>query len=168
MGGWDDGAAVQGKAQLRLLSALSTLRLQDSTERTDASGIAHHPVPEVRRRIRRDGGPKTHQHILSAAFARRHTLGPMRSKRALPKQAASFIETMDCLPVSKLPDGALLGAPRQPRPDGSPANERERHNGPRGLIPRPHSRRAKSPRYGVKTIEVSPGGGTPQLIAVVR
>jgi hypothetical protein len=23
----------------------------------------------------------------------------------LPKQAASFIETMDCLPVSKLPDG---------------------------------------------------------------
>jgi ATP-dependent DNA ligase len=29
----------------------------------------------------------------------------MRSKRALPKQAASFIETMDSLPVSKLPDG---------------------------------------------------------------
>jgi DNA ligase D-like protein (predicted ligase) len=29
----------------------------------------------------------------------------MPSKRALPKQAASFIETMDCLPVSKLPDG---------------------------------------------------------------
>jgi ATP-dependent DNA ligase len=26
-------------------------------------------------------------------------------KRALPKQAASFIATMDCLPVSKLPDG---------------------------------------------------------------
>jgi hypothetical protein len=29
----------------------------------------------------------------------------MPNKRALPKQAASFIETMDCLPVSKLPDG---------------------------------------------------------------
>jgi hypothetical protein len=29
----------------------------------------------------------------------------MPSNRALPKQAASFIETMDCLPVSKLPDG---------------------------------------------------------------
>jgi hypothetical protein len=29
----------------------------------------------------------------------------MPIKRALPKQAASFIETMDCLPVSKLPDG---------------------------------------------------------------
>jgi ATP-dependent DNA ligase len=29
----------------------------------------------------------------------------MPSKRALPMQAASFIETMDCLPVSKLPDG---------------------------------------------------------------
>jgi ATP-dependent DNA ligase len=29
----------------------------------------------------------------------------MPSKRALPKEAASFIETMDCLPVSKLPDG---------------------------------------------------------------
>jgi hypothetical protein len=29
----------------------------------------------------------------------------MPSKRALPKQAASFIETMDCLPVSRLPDG---------------------------------------------------------------
>jgi hypothetical protein len=29
----------------------------------------------------------------------------MPNKRALPEQAASFIETMDCLPVSKLPDG---------------------------------------------------------------
>jgi hypothetical protein len=29
----------------------------------------------------------------------------MPSKRALPMQAARFIETMDCLPVSKLPDG---------------------------------------------------------------
>jgi DNA ligase D-like protein (predicted ligase) len=29
----------------------------------------------------------------------------MPSKQALPKQAAGFIETMDCLPVSKLPDG---------------------------------------------------------------
>jgi hypothetical protein len=28
----------------------------------------------------------------------------MPNKRALPQQAASFIETMDCLPVSKLPD----------------------------------------------------------------
>src|ERR1700677_892352 len=31
--------------------------------------------------------------------------GPMPNTRALPKQAASFIETMDCLPVSKLPEG---------------------------------------------------------------
>jgi hypothetical protein len=68
MGGWDDGAAVQRKAQLRLLSALSTLWLQDSAERVDAPGIAHHPVPEVRRSIRRDGGPETHQHILIWAF----------------------------------------------------------------------------------------------------
>src|SRR6202034_397833 len=29
----------------------------------------------------------------------------MPNTRALPKQAASFIETMDCLPVSKLPEG---------------------------------------------------------------
>ena len=29
----------------------------------------------------------------------------MPNKLALPEQAASFIETMDCLPVSKLPDG---------------------------------------------------------------
>jgi DNA ligase D-like protein (predicted ligase) len=29
----------------------------------------------------------------------------MPNKGALPKQAAGFIETMDCLPVSKLPDG---------------------------------------------------------------
>jgi ATP-dependent DNA ligase len=29
----------------------------------------------------------------------------MPTKQALPKQAAGFIETMDCLPVSKLPDG---------------------------------------------------------------
>jgi hypothetical protein len=37
----------------------------------------------------------------------------------LPKQAARFIETMDCLPVSKLPDGPewiyeiLCGAPHK-------------------------------------------------------
>ncbi len=105
MGGWDDDAAVQRKAQFRLLSALPTLRLQDSAERVDAAGIAHHPVPEVRQRIRRDGAPETHQHVLSAAFPPAATLGPMPSKRALPKQAASFIETMDCLPVPKLPDG---------------------------------------------------------------
>jgi hypothetical protein len=35
----------------------------------------------------------------------RDTLGPMPSKRALPRQAVGFIETMDCLPVPKLPDG---------------------------------------------------------------
>jgi hypothetical protein len=29
----------------------------------------------------------------------------MPNKLALPEQAANFIETMDCLPVSKLPDG---------------------------------------------------------------
>jgi ATP-dependent DNA ligase len=29
----------------------------------------------------------------------------MPNKLALPEQAAGFIETMDCLPVSKLPDG---------------------------------------------------------------
>jgi ATP-dependent DNA ligase len=29
----------------------------------------------------------------------------MPNKPALPKQAASFIETMDCLSVSNLPDG---------------------------------------------------------------
>jgi bifunctional non-homologous end joining protein LigD len=29
----------------------------------------------------------------------------MPTEQALPKQAAGFIETMDCLPVSKLPDG---------------------------------------------------------------
>jgi ATP-dependent DNA ligase len=29
----------------------------------------------------------------------------MPNKLASPEQAASFIETMDCLPVSKLPDG---------------------------------------------------------------
>jgi hypothetical protein len=34
-----------------------------------------------------------------------HTLGPVPNQRALPKQAATFIETMDCLPVAKLPHG---------------------------------------------------------------
>ena len=29
----------------------------------------------------------------------------MPKRVALPKQAAGFIETMDCLPVSKLPEG---------------------------------------------------------------
>jgi ATP-dependent DNA ligase len=29
----------------------------------------------------------------------------MPKKRALPKQAAHFIETMDCLPVPRLPEG---------------------------------------------------------------
>jgi ATP-dependent DNA ligase len=32
-------------------------------------------------------------------------LAPVPNKLALPKQAAGFIETMDCLPVSKLPEG---------------------------------------------------------------
>jgi hypothetical protein len=30
---------------------------------------------------------------------------PMPNKRALPKQAAGFIKTMDCLSVSKMPEG---------------------------------------------------------------
>jgi ATP-dependent DNA ligase len=29
----------------------------------------------------------------------------MPKKQALPKQPAGFIETMDCLPVSRLPEG---------------------------------------------------------------
>ncbi len=68
MGGWDDDTAVQRKAQLRLLSSLPALRLQDSAERADASGIPYHPVPEVRRSIRRDVRPETHQHLLSTAL----------------------------------------------------------------------------------------------------
>ena len=32
-------------------------------------------------------------------------MAPEPNKLALPKQAARFIETMDCLPVSKLPEG---------------------------------------------------------------
>jgi hypothetical protein len=36
--------------------------------RADASGIAHHPVPEVRRSIRRDGWPETHQYVLNATL----------------------------------------------------------------------------------------------------
>jgi hypothetical protein len=68
MGGWEDDAAVQRKAQLRLLSALPVLWLQDSAERVDAPGIAHHPVPEVRRSVRRDGWPEAHQHVLNAAL----------------------------------------------------------------------------------------------------
>jgi hypothetical protein len=75
MGGWDDDAAVQRKAQLRLRSSLPALRLPDSTEGADAPGIAHHQVPEVRRGVRRDGWPEAHQHILRAAVAARHTLG---------------------------------------------------------------------------------------------
>src|ERR1700691_3817122 len=43
--------------------------------------------------------------ISTVALPAGHTLGPVPTKRALPKQAASFIETMDCLPVAKLPDG---------------------------------------------------------------
>jgi ATP-dependent DNA ligase len=96
MGGWDDDTAVQRKAQLRLLASLPALRLQDSAERAEAPGIAYHPVPEVQRNLRRDGRPETHQHVLSAALP---------NKLALPEQTASFIETMDCLPVTKLPDG---------------------------------------------------------------
>ena len=69
MGEWDDDTAVQRKTQLRLLSSLPALWLQDSAERADASGIAHHPVPEVRRSIRRDEWPETHQHLLSAALS---------------------------------------------------------------------------------------------------
>jgi DNA ligase D-like protein (predicted ligase) len=45
------------------------------------------------------------KHISTVALPAGHTLGPVPNMRALPKQAASFIETMDCLPVAKLPDG---------------------------------------------------------------
>jgi hypothetical protein len=75
MGGHDDGAAVQRKAQLQLLSSLPALQLPDSAKRIDAPGIAHHPVPEVRRRVRRDEWPEAHQHILRAALPARLTLG---------------------------------------------------------------------------------------------
>jgi hypothetical protein len=75
MGGQDDGAAVQRKAQLRLLTSLPALRLPDSAKRADASGIAHHQVPEVRWSVRRDGWPEAHQHILRAALPARLTLG---------------------------------------------------------------------------------------------
>src|SRR5277367_3577454 len=68
MGGWDDDTAIQRKAQLRLLSSLPALRLQDSAKRADAAGIAHPQVPEVRRSLRRDGRPETHQYLLSAAL----------------------------------------------------------------------------------------------------
>jgi hypothetical protein len=81
MGGRDDDTAVQRKAQLRLLSALPALRLQDSAERADASGIAYHPVLEVRRSIRRDGWPETRQHVLIAA------LPAAAYTRAISKQA---------------------------------------------------------------------------------
>lgn len=67
MGGPDHDTAVQRKAELRLLASLPALRLQDSAERADAPGLAHHPVPEVQRNLRRDGRPGTHQHLLSAA-----------------------------------------------------------------------------------------------------
>jgi hypothetical protein len=105
MGGWDDGAAVQRKAQLRLLTSLPVLRLQDSAEGANSSGIAHHPVPKMQRSLRRDGRAETGQHLLSRGPSRSGThWDAMRSKRALLKQVASFIETMDGLPVSKLLD----------------------------------------------------------------
>ena len=66
MGGWDDDTAVQRKAQLRLLASLPALWLQNSAQRADAPGLAHHPVSEVQRNLRRDGWPETHQHLLSA------------------------------------------------------------------------------------------------------
>ncbi len=85
MGGWDDDTAVQRKAQLRLLSSLPALRLQNSAERADASGITHHPVPEVRRSIRRDEWPETHQHLLSAALpAAAYTGVPCQASRHCP------------------------------------------------------------------------------------
>jgi hypothetical protein len=87
MGGWDDDTAVQRKAQLRLLSSLPALRLQNSAERADASGITHHPVPEVRRSIRRDGWPETHQHLLSAALpAAAYTGVPCQPSRHCPSK----------------------------------------------------------------------------------
>src|SRR5271156_651393 len=75
MGGWDDDTAVQRKAQLRLLSSLPALRLQDSAKRAEAAGIAHPQVPEVRRSLRRDGRPETHQYLLSAALPKLQAAG---------------------------------------------------------------------------------------------
>jgi hypothetical protein len=87
MGERDDDTAVQKKAQLRLLSAMPALRLQDSAERADASGIAYHPVPEMRRSIRRDGWPETRQHVLSAALPAAAYMG-LRAKQAGVAQAS--------------------------------------------------------------------------------
>jgi hypothetical protein len=85
MGAWDDDTAVQRKAQLRLLSSLPALRLQDSPPRADAPGIAHHPVPEVQRSLRRDARPETHQHLLSAAHsATAYTGVPCQTNRHCP------------------------------------------------------------------------------------
>ena len=65
MGGSGDGAAVQRKAQLRLLSTVPAVRLQDSSERTAASRIAHYQVPEVWRGIRRDGWQEAAEHVVT-------------------------------------------------------------------------------------------------------
>jgi hypothetical protein len=48
----------------------------------------------------------------------------MPNKLALPEQAASFIETMDCLPVSKLPDGPEWTYERKPG-DRKPGDRQE-------------------------------------------
>jgi hypothetical protein len=48
---------------------------------TDAPVIAHHQVPEVRRSVRRDGWPRTHQHILIAVLRdAHHALEPIPRK----------------------------------------------------------------------------------------
>jgi hypothetical protein len=105
MGGRDDDTTVQREAQLRLFSSLPALRLQDSAERALAFSIAHHPVPEMRRSLRRDEWPEARQYVLRAALPRPAYTGSNAPSAGLPRQAAGFIETMDCLPVSKLPDG---------------------------------------------------------------
>ena len=43
--------------------------------------------------------------VLAARPSSEFRLAPKPNKLPLPKQAAGFIETMGCLPVSKLPEG---------------------------------------------------------------
>src|SRR5580693_9727915 len=114
MSGRDDDTAVQRKAQLRLLSSLPALQLQDSAKRTDASGIAHRQVPEVRRSLRRDGRPETHQYLLRTTLPKRQAavlVGSSALKPAWPPPHS---------PPNPLPLPAPSRIPLSPAAPGTP------------------------------------------------
>jgi hypothetical protein len=97
MGGWGDDTSVQGKAQLRPLSTLSTVRVQNSAQRTGASRLTCNQVPKVWRYLQRDGQKETAGHVL------RGSPKVQRGSRLAALRRAGLTVETSSIPTSGMP-----------------------------------------------------------------